>query len=179
MDKSEKLIIIGPSGSGKDFLVRNLVKKGLIPCIKWTTRPMRSGEKEGINYKYVDNTFFEKSIKEGIFITYQSFDINTSNKKWYYGITKESFNSSQIFIMTPKEYESLNLSKNDRKGLFVVYLDIDRKIRESRLHVRDDHNDSINRRLDSDEIDFINFNDYDLKITDPEFSAENVYELMD
>ena len=66
-----------------------------------------------------------------------------------------------------------------RKGCFVVYLDIDRDIRESRLLGRQDKNDSITRRLDADDIDFGSFKDYDLKITDPEFLADDVYDLMD
>ena len=66
-----------------------------------------------------------------------------------------------------------------RKSCFVVYLDIDRNIRESRLLGRQDKNDSITRRLDADDVDFQDYKDYDLKITDPEFSADDVYDLMD
>ena len=66
-----------------------------------------------------------------------------------------------------------------RKGCFVVYLDIDRRVRESRLLGRQDKNDSITRRLDADDIDFQEYKDYDLKITDPEFSSDDVYDLMD
>ena len=44
---------------------------------------------------------------------------------------------------------------------------------------RQDKNDSIKRRLDADEIDFQDFKDYDLKITDPEFTADDVYSFMD
>ena len=79
--------------------------------------------------------------------------------------------------MTPGEF--LNLTPEMRKGCFVVYLDIDRDIRESRLLGRQDKNDSITRRLDADDIDFQSYNDYDLKITDPEFSSDDVYDLMD
>jgi guanylate kinase len=61
----------------------------------------------------------------------------------------------------------------------VVYLDIDRSVRESRLLGRQDKNDSVTRRLDADDIDFQSYNDYDLKITDPEFSSDDVYDLMD
>ena len=79
--------------------------------------------------------------------------------------------------MTPGEFE--NITPEVRKGCFVVYLDIDRDTRESRILGRQDKNDSVTRRLDADEIDFENFKDYDLRITDPEFEAEDVYDLMD
>jgi guanylate kinase len=79
--------------------------------------------------------------------------------------------------MTPGEFSNIN--KELRKECFVVYLDIDRVTRESRILGRQDKNDSITRRLDADEVDFKDFKDYDLRITDPEFEAEDVYDLMD
>lgn len=181
-EKSEKLIILGKSGSGKDFLTKKLIEKGLKPCLKWTTRPMRLGEEQGVTYNYVTDKVFLESISNNEFITYQTFNVtpvNSDPQTWYYGITKESFESSQIFIMTPGEYNSLQLSEEQRKNCFVVYLDIDRSVRESRLHNREDKNDSIKRRLDADEIDFQSFSDYDLKVTDPDFTAEDIWDLMD
>ncbi len=38
-EKREKIILTGKSGSGKDFLLRGLVKKGLIYSPKFTTIP--------------------------------------------------------------------------------------------------------------------------------------------
>lgn len=177
--KNEKVIILGKSGSGKDFLLRNLTKKGLKPCLKWTTRPQRKFEEQGVTYNFVDDYEFLQSINENKFLTYQEFDVTPEDsdpEKWYYGITTNEFESSQVFIMTPGEFE--DITEEQRKVCFVVYLDIDRSIRESRLHTREDKNDSIKRRLDSDEIDFSNFIDCDLKITDPEFNADDVYGLM-
>ena len=102
--------------------------------------------------------------------------------------TSTSLNSPGIigvsspFILRPLVFNPPgkfdNVSEKQRKSCFVVYLDIDRKVRESRLHTREDKNDSIKRRLDSDEIDFQNLSDYDLRITDPEFNADDVYGLM-
>lgn len=182
MSKKEKLIILGPSGSGKDFLMRKIIEKGLKPCLKWTTRPMRNGEQQGITYNYVSEEEFSNNIKEDNFVTYESFYVTPQDSEpqtWYYGITRDEFKSSQAFIMTPGEYKSLDFKSDERKGCFVVYLDINRSVRESRLHNREDKNDSIKRRLDADEIDFKDFNDYDLKVTDPEFTADDIYDLMD
>jgi guanylate kinase len=182
MSKKEKLIILGPSGSGKDFLIRKIIEKGLKPCLKWTTRPMRKGEQQGITYNYISEKDFLNNIKEDKFVTYESFYVTpqySEPQTWYYGITRDDFESSQAFIMTPGEYESLDFKSDERKNCFVVYLDISRSVRESRLHNREDKNDSIKRRLDADEIDFKDFNDYDLKVTDPEFTADDIYDLMD
>jgi guanylate kinase len=178
--KSEKLIILGKSGSGKDYLLRKLVEKGLKPCLKWTTRPARKFEKQGVNYNFVSDSEFVQSINENKFLAYQEFQVTPEGKspeKWYYGITEEEFNNSQVLIMTPGEFK--NITAEQRKRCFVVYLDIDRDVREKRLSKREDKNDSIKRRLDADEIDFKELSDYDLKVRDPEFTADDVYDLMD
>lgn len=178
--KNEKCVILGHSGSGKDFLFRKLVEKGLKPCIKWTTRPSRKYEKQGINYNFVDVNTFVDSINQNKFLSYQSFEVTPEGREpetWYYGITIEDFENSQVMIMTPGEFK--NIDPEQRKGCFVVYLDISREVREQRLFHREDKNDSIKRRLDADVLDFKDFSDYDLKITDPEFWADDVYDLMD
>ena len=178
--KKEKLILLGKSGSGKDFLMRKLVEKKLRGCLKMTTRPQRKHEIQLVTYNFVADSIFKEKIDNNDFLVYQTFEVTPEGKDpetWYYGITKEEFEKSQVFIMTPGEFE--NITPEVRKDCFVVYLDIDRDTRESRILGRQDKNDSVTRRLDADEIDFQNFKDYDLRITDPEFEAEDVYDLMD
>lgn len=179
-NKKEKTILLGKSGSGKDFLMRKLVEKGLRGCLKMTSRPPRKHEIQWITYDFVAECTFLDKIKKEEFLCYQKFEVTPEGRdpeNWYYGITKQEFQDSQVFIMTPGEFESIDPEL--RKGCFVVYLDISRDVREKRLIRREDKNDSITRRLDSDEIDFRDFKDYDLRVTDPEFSADDIYDLMD
>jgi guanylate kinase len=179
-DKKEKCLVVGKSGSGKDFLLRNLINKGLIGCLKMTTRPQRKHEKQGVTYNFVEESFFKQKIEKSEFLCYQTFYVTPEGREpetWYYGITKEEFERAQVFIMTPVEL--LSIDTQIRKKCFVVYLDIDRDIRENRILGRKDKNDSVKRRLDSDEEDFKGFKDYDLRVTDPDFSADDVYDLMD
>ena len=171
LDKTEKLLICGHSGSGKDFLLRQLKEKGLKASTKVTTRPKRKNEVEGVNYYFKTLNQFESLD----LLVSQDF-YNDKGELWKYGILKEDFNNSQAFILTPGEVRQL--TPEVRKNCFVVFLDIDRSIRESRISNRQDHNDSIKRRLDADEIDFKNFTDYDLKITDPEFDVDSILSLM-
>lgn len=179
-DKNEKLIILGQSGSGKDFLMRNIVKKDLIGCLKMTTRPQRKHEIQWVTYNFVADWTFKEKIENDEFLCYQTFNVTPEDREpetWYYGITKEEFERAQVFIMTPEEFKCID--PETRKNCFVVYLDIDRDIREDRILKRADKNDSVKRRLDADEEDFKDFGDYDLRVTDPDFTADDVYDLMD
>ena len=172
--KSEKIIILGQTGSGKDFLRKELIKLGLEYSPKFTTRPKRISESNGNEYDFIENDHYLELEKNGKIKTSQSFVINGVD--WFYGITKENWESNQVFIMTPHELNQLD--KEELKKCFVVYLNIDLETRKSRILERMDFNDSVERRLTADQKDFENFRTYDLCITDPEFEAEWIYDLM-
>ncbi len=59
-------IVSGPSQVGKDSVVRSLWKHSslnLAPIITFTSRAMRPGEKQGLDYNFVSDTEFKKLIK--------------------------------------------------------------------------------------------------------------------
>lgn len=172
--KTEKVILVGPSGSGKDYLLRGLIKRDLNYFPKFTTRPKRKFETQGVEYDFITNNQFLELKLESKIKTHQEFLIG--DQIWHYGVTTDNFEKNQLFIMTPHEINQL--SELDLKNCFVVYLDIDRETRKKRLIKREDQNDSIDRRLNADEIDFKNYNYYDLKITDPDFDSKSIYDLM-
>jgi guanylate kinase len=179
LNKTEKIIITGKSGSGKDWLLRQLEKEGLKVSVKTTTRPQRKNEVQSVTYNFIQVNEFQSLLENNQFICHQSFSVTPEGRDpetWHYGLTKEEFDKAQAFIMTPGEIQQIDTET--RKRCFLVYLDIDRTIREKRISGRNDNNDSVQRRLDADEIDFRDFNDYDLKITDPEFEVEMVLSLM-
>ena len=62
--------VSAPSGAGKTSLVAALVKSNPEVCvsISHTTRPMRPGEKDGVNYHFVDHATFENMLEEGAFL---------------------------------------------------------------------------------------------------------------
>jgi len=61
------LVISGPSGAGKDAVVRRLAEVGF-PCrfvVTATTRARRPGEVDGVDYIFVPQEEFERMIREG------------------------------------------------------------------------------------------------------------------
>ncbi len=66
-----KLVVIsGPSGVGKTTLLRRLLADmpQLIPSVSATTRPPRSGERDGIDYHFIPLDEFERRRQEGEFL---------------------------------------------------------------------------------------------------------------
>lgn len=172
----DKIIITGKSASGKNHLFNELSK--LIPdfLVKQTTRPQRSGEKEGIDYKFIQEDLFLERINSNQFITHEKFNINKETT-WYYGISINDFKESKLCILTPGEVKVLK-EKNLLENSCIVYLDIERKVLEDRIKERNDFNDDMKRRLDSDDKDFTLFKDYNLKISNPNFKIKEVLDYI-
>jgi guanylate kinase len=173
-NKQEKIIILGHSGSGKDYLRKGLQKLGLRYSPKFTTRPKRDSEVNGLDYDFIDFDLYIDFAKNNNIKTSETFVINGIN--WYYGITNENWTNNQIFIMTTKELSQL--TREERQKCFVVYLKMDKDVIKQRLLERKDYNDSIERRMIADDKDFEGFVDYDLCLTDSEFEIETVFDLM-
>ena len=106
-EKKEKLILLGHSGSGKDFLRRGLVKLGLKYSPKFTTRPKRKLEEEGVDYNFITIQDFENLNTNGKIKVFQEFLI--SGQIWTYGISKDNWEQNQLFIMTRHELEKIAL----------------------------------------------------------------------
>ena len=78
--------VSAPSGAGKTSLVSALVKSNPEVCvsISHTTRPMRPGEVDGVNYHFVDHATFEKMLGAGEFLEHARVFINLygTSQKW-------------------------------------------------------------------------------------------------
>jgi len=154
----KKIILVGPGGSGKDFLRKKLVSRGFTYGISHTSRPPREGEINGIDYYFTDSDYMEKNRDQ--FLELQSFN------GWNYGISLCEFNNNDLFILSPAGLKSI--SKEIRQSCFVIYLNPPISVRIERLGSRNDADD-VSRRLKGDEEDFLNFNDYDMVVTNEDF----------
>jgi len=85
MSKGRLFIISGPSGSGKDTVLSQVLKT--YPDLKFSissiTRPMREGEKEGEKYHFISREEFEDMIKNDRLLEHNVFVGN------YYGTPRE------------------------------------------------------------------------------------------
>ena len=70
--------LMGKSSSGKDTIYKGLINMEGFPLktVKgYTTRPMRSGETNGVEYHFVDNFQFNEMLDKGIILYMEFGDI--------------------------------------------------------------------------------------------------------
>lgn len=81
-NKGLLIVLSGPSGVGKGTVRKALFQmpdQNLVYSISMTTRPMRPGEVDGVDYYFVSREEFEERIKNNQFLEYAEFVGN------YYG----------------------------------------------------------------------------------------------
>ncbi|MGB6977179.1 MAG: guanylate kinase [Gammaproteobacteria bacterium] len=67
---STLFVIAAPSGTGKTTLVKALVESmaNITVSVSHTTRPIRPGEQDGINYHFISPTEFAKLVTDDVFL---------------------------------------------------------------------------------------------------------------
>lgn len=75
----------GPSGSGKDTVLRQLIanRDDVKVSVSMTTRKKRNGEIDGKDYYFVDKEYFKKKISENKMLEYAEYADN------FYGTPKD------------------------------------------------------------------------------------------
>lgn len=141
------LILVGPSASGKTEVVKMLISRyGMKKLVTYTSRSMRIGEINDVDYHFLDKVDFEKKIKDGFFLEYVEYNDN------YYGTSFEGLDSDKVVILEPS---GLKHYIREAKGkIRICYITCSKEIREKRMIKRGDTLESIKKRLLSDELIF-------------------------
>ena len=153
------IMFIGPSSSGKDtFFNKSAEKYNLENIVLHTTRPIRTGEVDGINYHFVSMDTLNDMDNNNLLIERRNYDTK-------YGIWSYATSSSSIDLS--KDYIILNTWEGYKKfieyyGADIVvpfYFKLDDYIRLKRAleRERNDENpkyDEMCRRYLADKVDF-------------------------
>ena len=144
--------LIGESGSGKDSVLREFLIRypECHKIINHTSRPMREGEVQGVNYHYVSSEEFNK------FIWNHDLVENACFNGWYYGTSKTALDENKINIgvFNPKGVEQL--LENEDCDVLVLWVRTPPKERLLRQLMREQYPNvhEIVRRFSTDETDF-------------------------
>lgn len=146
------VVIVGKAGSGKDSILREVVKQipTLHKVIPYTTRPKREKENEGVDYFFISpDTFATKVIMKEMIEC-------TEFNDWFYGTGYSSLDEDKINIgvFNPAAVDALCYDRDVRPQIF--YIDASDKNRLLRQLNREEDPDveEIVRRYKTDKIDF-------------------------
>ena len=153
------LVLVGKSASGKGTIQKELVDYwNYSPIISTTSRPMRIGEAEGVNYHYISKEEFEKKIENNEMLEYRSYDtsVNGVPDVWYYGTSKQELTGEHVVVLDPKGAKAF-VDHYGKDNCTVAYIYAPLKVREERAMRRGsfDENEWMNRAK-ADDRDFKN-----------------------
>jgi len=161
--KGAILVISGPSGCGKSSLLKEVYKKvdNYYFSISTTTRDIRDGEKEGVDYYFVSKKEFEQDINDGLFLEHAKVHNN------YYGTSLKpiihALNEGKlvIFDIDVQGHRIIRQKLNDiTTSVFVTTPSLD--ILRRRLAARNtDSADVILRRISNAKEEILDFDKYD------------------
>lgn len=142
------VVIIGPTAAGKDTLLRELVSMGANSLLSHTTRNIREGEVEGVEYYFVNDAEFEAAAT----IQIRTYSILGEGAR-HYGMSADVAKRNGVCIMDVDGYTSLKQWRDER-GLetTAVLLDIDKDTARDRYLNRGGDEAEFERRWDADEV---------------------------
>lgn len=165
------IALIGEAGTGKDTIMQNILKKHPLTfneIISCTTRPMREGEVEGVNYYYLTPEEFAHKVLNAEMLEATSFN------DWFYGTSYDALRSNclNIGVFNPDGIRAMQ----GMPGIDVVVFRIscsDKTRLLRQLNREENPNvDEIIRRYKTDKEDF-----YDLEFSYKEVKNENKEDL--
>jgi len=167
-NKGLLVILSGPSGSGKDTVL-DCIHKRDIPIqrsISMTTRDMREGETDGVDYYFVTKEYFEKQISEKKMLESALYSSN------YYGTPKGPvdrwLDEGKTVVLKIEVQGAEKIKKMYPESVSIFIMPPSMQILERRLRNREtDSEESILMRMDAalgeiqcaEKYDYIVFND--------------------
>ena len=136
---SKIFYLMGKSASGKDTIYKR-IKEHLSefnPIVIYTTRPIREGETNGVEYFFVDDTEVDKLQKEGKIIELREY--NTVHGIWkYFTVDDGQFDSKAhlLAIGTLESYVQLKTYFGEEK-IVPIYIEVDDGLRLERALARE------------------------------------------
>ena len=104
--------LMGKSSSGKDTIYKRLLSQKSVPLetiVPYTTRPIRAGEQDGVEYHFTDEAGFQSLLAQGSVV--ESREYNTCYGVWrYFTVADKEIDltaHSYVLIGTLEAYEQL------------------------------------------------------------------------
>lgn len=140
------IVIFGPSGSGKNKVAKIMEERFQSKkFVTDTTRPIRKGEVDGIDYNFLDIDSFMKNIKEDKYLEYVMYANN------FYGSKKEDYqkfidnNENTIIVMDIRGVKALK--EYFSNNVLAIFLNVSKETLIKRMKIRGETDELIQERL--------------------------------
>jgi guanylate kinase len=162
--------ISAPSGAGKTSLVRALLEceAGLALSVSHTTRPQRAGEREGIDYFFVDDETFDGMVAADAFLEHaRVFDNRYGTSRQ---VVEETLANGHDVILEIDWQGAHQVRASVPGATSVFILPPSREALVERLHGRgQDSDEVIARRMEAAIDEMSHYNECDYLIVNDDF----------
>lgn len=176
------IVLVGESASGKSTIEKLILKcdPSFKKITSYTTRPMRDGEQDGVDYHFISDNEFAEMINDNAFLESAQY------RGWNYGSAKKDYNDghNHVVVLTPCGCRSLKRWARNNPGVRVVsiYINVDRRSRMMKILKRGDDIDEAYRRNIFDVGQFDGFEkeaDFVIENKNYEKSIEEIYKEVE
>ena len=172
------LVLSSPSGAGKTALSRALVQRhsNLIISVSVTTRVRRPGERDGIDYYYVDQSQFDEKVAAQEFLEYATVFENS------YGTLRQpiidTLSAGKDVLFDVDWQGAQQIRENAPKDLISIFI-LPPSIKELERRLRSRAQDSeaeLRRRMAMAGVELSHWQEYEYIIVNDEFQ-ESLFQL--
>jgi guanylate kinase len=133
------IVVVGPTNSGKTKFIKICTSYGIKRVVTNTTRQMRKGEKQGVDYYFRTLKNFKKKEKNGDFV-----ETSEVYGTWF-GTEYSELEDFCVVALDPKGLKKFKSEFGD--DIFSIFLDVDEKTRIERARKRGDNLKNVSKRI--------------------------------
>lgn len=163
MNNGLLVVLSGPSGSGKDTILKLILEKmkgEAFLSVSMTTRTIRPGEQEGIDYYYVSKEQFQENISNNLMLEFAKYGSN------YYGTpvgpVRKLLNEGKIVFLNIEVQGGANVKRliSDAIKIFIAppsFTELENRLRNRGTET----DDEIQGRLSIAKDELTRYHEYD------------------
>lgn len=168
--KGQLFVVAAPSGGGKTSLIKAIVSHmdNVAVSISYTTRPMRPGEQDGIDYFFVEEATFIDMIHSNAFVEHAKVF------NYYYGTSVEQINAhleSGVDIILDIDWQGAEqIRRLFAEAITIFVIPPALKVLEQRLRGRkQDEMEVIHQRMTEAKNEMMHYAEFDYLIVNDVF----------
>lgn len=121
--------LMGKSSSGKDTIYKRLLEQeefSFYTVVLYTTRPIRAGETDGVEYHFTDEAGFRKLQQEGKVIEDRTYHTVQGMWRYFTVMEENTFQKDKNYLMigTLESYEKIRAYFGQEK-MIPIFVDLD------------------------------------------------------